>query len=373
MAVRRFRDRWGVDIRVDGKGRMRLRSPENSRAGALAYEARLRNELAVKSPDLVFQHPRLLRDAIEDWYRDDVLVNRKPGTKLLYRSMIDRFVAKEFGSCKLTDITTLDVERYKGKLMERGYSPVRINHVLVVLSKLYRCAVDWGWIKERPKVKFLRAVPTKRRFLSHDEARTLRLAAAGFRDGNWHDMVFCALRTGMRLSELATLRWEDVDLPHRIVNVLYGLSAGIETTPKNGKGRAIRMTPDLFEVLSRRPRVGPRVFAMTLPPDAFHENAGRAFRALCHGIGFEDVTWHTLRHTFASHLLMAGVPINAVQNLMGHSTIQMTMTYAHLLPGALDGAMASLVEAEARALSQENGHQVGTRDVSAPVPHGPSA
>jgi site-specific recombinase XerD len=156
-----------------------------------------------------------------------------------------------------------------------------------------------------------------------------------------------------------------VDLPHRIINVVHGLSAGIETTPKNGKGRTIRMTPDLFEALSKRPRIGPRVFAMESPPQTFYSMAANALLQLCHHIGFKHVSWHTLRHTFASHLLMAGVSITAVQNLMGHASIQMTMTYSHLLPGALDDAMVSLVDAEAKALSPK----VGTKWAPATPSH----
>jgi integrase len=373
MAVRKFRDRWGVDIRLEGGRRIRFRSPENSRAGALAYEAHLRNELAVKSPDLVLQRPRLLRDAIEDWYRDDVLVNRKPSVKLHYRDIVNRFVTKDLGNHKINEITTLDIERYKGKLIERGCGTAVINHVLIVLSKFYRCAIDWGWVSQRPKVKFLRMPPTKFRFLSHDESRTLRAAASEFQGGRWHDMAVCALRTGMRISELAALRWEDIDLDHRIVNVTRGLSGGIETTPKNGKGRAIPMTVDLFETLSKRPRIGPRVFATTYQPSGFCVTASRAFRGLRRRVGFTDVSWHTLRHTFASLLLMAGVPINSVQYLMGHSSIQMTMRYAHLAPGALDDAMRSLAAAEARALSQKSGHQIGTAASAALTSHEPSA
>ncbi len=52
----------------------------------------------------------------------------------------------------------------------------------------------------------------------------------------------------------------------------------------------------------------------------------------CKRAGLREIGWHVLRHTFASHLVMRGAPIVAVQDLMGHSTIQMTMRYAHLAP-----------------------------------------
>ena len=62
----------------------------------------------------------------------------------------------------------------------------------------------------------------------------------------------------------------------------------------------------------------------------------------CRRAGLREVGWHTLRHTYASHLAMRRVAIRAIQELMGHATIAMTMRYAHLAPGATRAAVATL-------------------------------
>ena len=76
---------------------------------------------------------------------------------------------------------------------------------------------------------------------------------------------------------------------------------------------------------------------------AFKENECKwpMWRA-CRRAGLRKITWHVLRHTFASHLVMKGVPLKAVQELMGHATIEMTLRYSHLSPEVGRGAVQLL-------------------------------
>jgi integrase-like protein len=70
-----------------------------------------------------------------------------------------------------------------------------------------------------------------------------------------------------------------------------------------------------------------------------------AFRRTCAAAGIADATWHTLRHTFASHLVMAGVDLRTVQELLGHKTLEMTLRYSHLAPAHKASAVEKLTAA----------------------------
>lgn len=358
MPVRRFRNRWGVDIRVNGR-RLRLRCPENSRTAALAYEAHLRNQISLKGPDVLRVKPsRLFRDAAEGWYAADVLTNRQPSVRIQYRRVLTQHLLPTFGSRRIADIATLDVEQLKGKLRESGLEPSTVNNVLIVLSKFFRCAVEWGWVDHRPRVTWLRVPPSRFIYLSHEECRRVRQEAEGM---PWHDMIVCAYRTGMRLSELQALQWDDVDLRQRVIMVRRSFSAGMETFPKNKRGRAIPMTEDLHDLLARRPRISLRVFWTSESYYGFRSAAARGLGLIRRASGVQKCfTWHAFRHTFASLLVASGVPITTVQALMGHASIQMTMRYAHLAPGAYSTAIDTLAAAEQRELRKADGHQVGT-------------
>src|SRR5713101_8146394 len=84
-----------------------------------------------------------------------------------------------------------------------------------------------------------------------------------------------------------------------------------------------------------------RKFRKGMPRPAYE--AGREpLRRACRRAGLRKIGWHTLRHSFASHLAMRGAPLKAIQELMGHSTIEMTMRYAHLSPDVKKDAVQLL-------------------------------
>ena len=128
----------------------------------------------------------------------------------------------------------------------------------------------------------------------------------------------------MRKSERYRVEWPDVDFINRILTVRRS---------KNGELRHIRLNQialGAFGVLrSRHPG---RLYVFTNDAGERLLNSKHWFDPAVAEAGIEDLTWHSLRHTFASRLVMAGVDLRTVQVLMGHKTIQMTMRYAHLAP-----------------------------------------
>jgi len=135
---------------------------------------------------------------------------------------------------------------------------------------------------------------------------------------------------------------------------------GIEKAPKNNRTRHIPMSAELAECLRSAKRTGDYVFGR---PNGEPRSRGYAWVRLKKAFdraGLERMGWHALRHTFASQLVMEGVSPRAVQELLGHSTLQMTMRYAHLSPSSLRDAVMRLQTAEERE-SEKSGHYLGTK------------
>lgn len=140
-----------------------------------------------------------------------------------------------------------------------------------------------------------------------------------------------AIHTGLRKSEQYRLTWSCVDFERQILTVPQS---------KNGETRHVPLNSTALAafLLLKRYSDGAGVFRSVGPR--------RWFEPAIEKSGLTDFTWHCLRHTFASRLVMAGVDLRTVQELLGHKTIAMTCRYAHLAPSHKLAAVARLVAAE---------------------------
>lgn len=205
-----------------------------------------------------------------------------------------------------------------------------INNVLSVLRRMLVVARKRGLIETVPDVEWLKREHVDFDFPDFNEAERLLAAAPA---GEWRTMILTALRTGMRHGELIGLRWEDVDLVAGRITVRQNVANGKIGTPKSGKPREIPLGIEVRTALKElRHLRGPLVFC-NLSGELYGTVDTRLplWRA-CKKAELRQVGWHALRHTFASHLVMRGASLKAVQELLGHSSIQMTMRYAHLAP-----------------------------------------
>lgn len=352
MAVRKLRDRWSVDFHSEGV-RYRVRSPANSRAGAMAYEQVLRQRLAhgLKIGEADDGMPKSLtfQEASDQWFSTYVTTNIKPSVQREYRKILVQHLLPRFGRRQLRSLTTLDIEQFKAVHTKRGLQPSTVNNYLIVLSSLFTKARDFRWILTPPRIEWLKVPPQPFDFLSSEESARLLSANLGSR---WHDMIFCGLRTGMRVGELLALQWDDLSLQGRVITVSRSLVRGVEGSPKNNRIRHIPMTADLVRMFEQSERRHPYIFGQSDGSPSTLPMATRGLLTACKRAGLRKIGWHVLRHTFASQLSLAGVPLTAIQPLLGHATIQMTMRYSHLQPSAI----ASFVQ----VLDGRNGHPVVT-------------
>lgn len=343
MSARKIRGHWYVDFRHEYQ-RVRKRSPENSRTGALAYEATLRGRLARGQPMILAPlrrpaaKPRFEAFAWR-WYAVYVETNNKPSEQRSKRIILRRHLIPWFGRLPLDGITPLNVEEFKAAKVNDGLAPKSINNQLAVLAKCLRTAEEWGEIERVPKLRQLKVPPQKFDFLSHEEAERLIDTA---RDLQWRAMVTVALRTGLRLGELLALDSSDVDLSAAILTVRRSAYRNQLLSTKSNRIRHIPLTEDTCRVLRPILRSHTLIFARRGPGPLNHKTPRAVLRALCQEAGIRRIGWHVLRHTFASQLVMVGINIKAVQELLGHSDIRTTMRYAHLAPTVLRDAVHAL-------------------------------
>ena len=140
-----------------------------------------------------------------------------------------------------------------------------------------------------------------------------------------------ALHTGMRKSELLNLTWSDIDFSQRTITVQS--KDGWHT--KNYKPRTLQLTPALYELLQAHRRLHLEMgvqseYVFTYQGKRIKRGIEDSLRTALKKARLVDVGLHTLRHTFASQLVMSGVSLRDVQELMGHQSFETTLQYAHL-------------------------------------------
>jgi len=337
-----------------------MKGPENSKAGAQAYEALLRQKLArgESIESKVNDDIPTFEKFAWKWFTDYVVPNNKQQEQRSKMYILRSSLIPFFGKKRIDDITTHDIERYKAQSLEKGLSRKTINNRLATLRKCIVTAHDWQHVAgPLPKFKPLKCPPQKTDYLSPDEC-TLLLAHV---EGVIQEMILLALRTGMRQGEIRALQWSSINWENRIITVRYSLNDRTKKleSPKSNRERHIPMDIDVYEMLFRRRKETGYVF---LNPDGGPYDSQRLLRQL-HAVrekaGLREFGWHMLRHTFATHLAAKGAPIPAIQALLGHSTIVMTMRYAHVAPSTLRSAIDLLNPKN--AASAHSGHLMGTQ------------
>lgn len=242
----------------------------------------------------------------------------------------------------LSQIRAKEIEEYKAKRLQE-VSKATINKEINMVKAAFNKAVEWGYLDKNPLrlVKGFKEPKRLPRFFSLQEIR-LFLEAIDF---PWlKPAVYLLLLTGMRRDELIHLEWIDIDLGRGILHV----QPKPGWNPKNYKARTIPINKQAKEVLLGLPRTGNRVISKCHPT-----SLSRAFKRVLRRVGIKNACLHTLRHTYASHLVMSGVDVATVQKLLGHSSITTTMKYAHLSPEHLQDAANKLDKAFSFGLGEE--------------------
>ena len=254
----------------------------------------------------------------------------------------------------LVDISPAMIDAWIAQRLRDGISGSTVNRDISVLGAVFTRAVTWELVHKSPVREVTKCHVDKNpvtRFLTPTEQKRLTqtLAARDERKrqkrvkanqwrmerrypllrtiGKYCDhltpMVLVSLYTGCRRGELLSLTWNQVDINRRLLTL-----PGSRT--KNGQTRIVNLNSAAVATLTQWRKDSNSLFVFAGPEGQPLSYLKTAWSRVLREAEIERFRWHDLRHTFASNLVMAGVDLNTVRELLGHSDITMTLRYAHL-------------------------------------------
>ena len=240
-----------------------------------------------------------------------------------------------FGGHYLASITTKMVQDFKTKRKSEA-NVATVNRELCCLSNMFRKAIDWGYLKRNPSkgVSMFKETPKEARWLNKEEIGRLLEECPP----HIYALVATALNTGLRRMELFHLEWSDVDFKNETITVRNKE----DWRTKNGESRTIPMNASLYGVLRKHPRRINSKYVFCNSKGKTWNDVRKSLSNAAKRAGIGHIGMHSLRHTFASQLVMAGVDLRTVQKWMGHKNIKTTMRYAHLAPNHERAAIEKL-------------------------------
>ena len=345
MAVRKIRHSWWVDFRWK-RTRYRRRSPVNTRSGAATYELTLRERLVQgarvdeepAAAALEIHNVRFAEFA-DEWFTTYVLTNNKPSEQSNRRMVLRAHLIPWFGHLPLDAITTQLIEQFKAYQLSKILARKTVNNHLAILARCLRCATQWGHLDHMPVIQLLRVGPSPFKILTPDECERVLDDKT---EPMWNLMAHVALRTGMRRGELMALDWTDIHFDQNQLIVSHAVSDGIITSTKTYQNRRLPLADSIRARLQRIAESSGLVFRSPTGNVYSDSGAEKAIQRIGSRTGIAGLGWHTLRHTFATTLAANGNSLHTIKELLGHSTITMTMRYVHIVPAMLEDAIRSL-------------------------------
>lgn len=336
--LRQKNGKYFVDYRINGR-RFRKSVGPSKRIAELALKD---IEVKIAKGELGFSPKDNSLERLFEEFLKYSKINHAPNTYERYRGILDNFRSFLVTRPYINKISQLDpkfFEDYKHFRKEQEAEDKTVNIELQMLRGMFNLARKWGYCQENPTegVSFFRLTKKQEpRFLSKEECEKL-LKSCG---DELYPIFFTFLNTGMRRGELLNLEWKDVDFARRRIKI----RAKEDWEPKTSE-RDIPMNDSLFEVLKSYTdgNNGKLVFTDSQGNKIQKNELRKKLIRITEKCGFSDVTkLHSLRHTFASHLVMNGVDLPTVKKLMGHSDIETTMIYSHLADEHVDKAVEKL-------------------------------
>jgi len=358
VAKKRGNGEGSVYRRKDGLwvGQYKVPTPEGTKKTKYIYSktrkdaaTKLTAAMAERDSGVVYDSEGLTVEGyLVEWLRS-VRGTVRERTWKRSEEVVRLHIVPALGKTRLDRLSALQLQALYRSKLGSGLSARTVRMVHTTAHKALKQAVRWSLIPRNvaEAVDPPRERATEIRPLDEGQVKGLLRAVRGER---FEALYVLAVTTGMRSGELLGLRWEDVDLQAGTVQVRRTVFNGRVEAPKTAKARRnIKLNRASIAALCQHPRTGEWVFCNGVGgPLSVHNLHNRSWKPLLKKAGLPDMRFHDLRHTAATLLLTKGVHPKVVQEMLGHSSISITLdTYSHVLPnmqGEAVKAMESIFE-----------------------------
>ena len=383
VTVKFHKRAWWIFINHRGQRRAKKIGDKET---ALQVARKIRQRLVAGDLEIASSNDGDRLRVYADRWLEGAAGSLKASTVEFYRSTLKRYVYPALGARMVSSIRRADCRALVAGCRAKGLAVSTVRGAARSLSVVLSAAVEYELLPANPALrlgKYLRrgdepeAEPDP--FTREDAELLVAVAAECFPE--WHAWVLTGLRTGLRAGELLGLQWGDVDWRGRYLRVTRSIVRGQLTTPKNHQRRRVDMSPQLRAVLRRwralqsaawlaRGSARPTwIFPSSRGTPLDESKMRKALHQVLDRAGLHRRGPHQMRHTFASLLLQAGVPITYVSRQLGHRDSAITLrVYAHWLPetGAEKG-VDRLDDATSRNLYATRASAVGESDPPKPL------
>jgi len=285
----------------------------------------------------------------EYWIKEIKESNTKENTRISYKSQYNNHIKENIGDMLLNDVKPMHCQKIFNSL-SKTHRNSTIEHIRLLLHEMLESAVENELLIKNPVKKTVKCTSAKKskpkRVLTKAEQKKF---LEKMKDERYYNQYAFLLQTGLRAGEMIGLTWDDIDFENKVLYVQrtmeykYDLKKWVTGAPKSESGtRKIPLTEEAVLILKKQKEVNKllKVIPMDFSDLIFLSPKGEPVKnstydediyRICRKTGIEKFSMHTLRHTFATRCIEAGMKPKTLQMILGHYDIGITMNlYVHV-------------------------------------------
>lgn len=345
-----------IHKRSDGRWEGRYISGRNEQGKAIYRSVYARNfadcyeKLKLARCDLLPTSKPMIVDELFSVWLQSRKNKVKQSTFVNYRSLYKSYLSERFGAVRVDSLNTFMLDRFVAELLqcggnhEQGLSPVTVQSIIILL----RSILEYGEKEyDLPNAAKNVSLPrsTSQEVTVFDQYEIKRICSSVVTGDCCELGILLALFTGLRIGEICALTWEDIDVSQRLIHVrktlfridnpeqTYPKTVVITDTPKSKHSiRSVPIPTFMYGIISRmkQSRTDNDFFLTCSPHNTEPRTYSMRYRTFLKRLGIPYRSFHALRHTFATECIKSGVDVKTLSELLGHSSVKITLDrYVH--------------------------------------------